>query len=366
MNKQSNPLSLFNLLKHRITNHHGQNFMEYAVLLMTVMAGIIIMGPYVTRSWNAQLKGWEDSVVDSMTDPLLEGNRVSISGCNCEDTRLLECGNPDGSTFCEVRKRHRTSKCEPPSICEQQGIPDEECVWDSACCDPLTPQLPENIDDLIKEHCLSANNGGDFSQCPCGIHAGCPNGHALSEPYVCGRDNTELTECLEYDLCSFECQVTTVPPVYYAGWCPDDNIGLPEDNIQNSAVWNSIHTNAEPTCSLPEEPPKCEWECLPEAYPMGFLNGFYTTCGQCKPGQLYQGVCPGSSCQAGITALGCGPTECVYQARRCVLDSKGTTVNHNTCLSEDGNSPAFCNDGRVIDNCGQCCSSGICSSPGKC
>jgi hypothetical protein len=41
------------------------------VLSILIMAGIIIGGPYVIRSWNAQVKGWEDSVVDSMNDPLL-------------------------------------------------------------------------------------------------------------------------------------------------------------------------------------------------------------------------------------------------------------------------------------------------------
>lgn len=48
----------------------AQHTLEYMVLLTLIMAGIIIGGPYVIRSWNAQMKGWEDSVVDSMTDPL--------------------------------------------------------------------------------------------------------------------------------------------------------------------------------------------------------------------------------------------------------------------------------------------------------
>ena len=49
----------------------GQHLLEYMVLSILIMAGIIIGGPYVIRSWNAQVKGWEDSVVDSMNDPLL-------------------------------------------------------------------------------------------------------------------------------------------------------------------------------------------------------------------------------------------------------------------------------------------------------
>lgn len=58
-------------IKHsRPTSKNGQHTLEYMLLLILIMAGIIIGGPYAIRSWNAQIKGWEDSVKDSMTDPL--------------------------------------------------------------------------------------------------------------------------------------------------------------------------------------------------------------------------------------------------------------------------------------------------------
>ncbi|MBI5024361.1 MAG: hypothetical protein HZC18_05090, partial [Candidatus Omnitrophica bacterium] len=47
-------------------DRRGQHTLEYLILMTLLMAGIIIGGPYVIRSWNAQMKGWEDSVVDSM------------------------------------------------------------------------------------------------------------------------------------------------------------------------------------------------------------------------------------------------------------------------------------------------------------
>jgi hypothetical protein len=37
-------------------NKQGQHAMEYVILLILIMAGIIISGPYVLRSWNANLK----------------------------------------------------------------------------------------------------------------------------------------------------------------------------------------------------------------------------------------------------------------------------------------------------------------------
>lgn len=56
----------------RFNNRNGQHTLEYMILLTLIMAGIIIGGPYVIRSWNAQVKGWEDSVIDSLNDPLVE------------------------------------------------------------------------------------------------------------------------------------------------------------------------------------------------------------------------------------------------------------------------------------------------------
>ena len=57
----------------KLSNKNAQHLLEYMVLSILIMAGIIIGGPYVIRSWNAQVKGWEDSVVDSMNDPLMNG-----------------------------------------------------------------------------------------------------------------------------------------------------------------------------------------------------------------------------------------------------------------------------------------------------
>lgn len=58
----------------KFADKNAQHLLEYMVLLTLIMAGIIIGGPYAIRSWNAQMKGWEDSVRDSMTDPLVNKN----------------------------------------------------------------------------------------------------------------------------------------------------------------------------------------------------------------------------------------------------------------------------------------------------
>src|SRR3989338_9053956 len=83
----------------KFANKNGQHALEYVILMTLIMAGIIIGGPYVIRSWNAQMKGWEDSVVDSMTDPPTEAppDIVSIPGCDfvswgtCDGLGLADC-----------------------------------------------------------------------------------------------------------------------------------------------------------------------------------------------------------------------------------------------------------------------------------
>lgn len=63
----------------KLTQKNAQHTLEYMVLLILIMAGIIIGGPYAIRSWNAQMKGWEDSVVDSMDDPLMEAPNGTVA-----------------------------------------------------------------------------------------------------------------------------------------------------------------------------------------------------------------------------------------------------------------------------------------------
>ena len=78
----------------KIKGTKAQHTIEYAVLLTLIMAGIIIAGPYVTRSWNANLKGWDDSVQDSLQDQLLEvpAASVPITGCDPQAWADEGCG----------------------------------------------------------------------------------------------------------------------------------------------------------------------------------------------------------------------------------------------------------------------------------
>ena len=51
-----------------VLNKKAQSVIEYTTMIMLVAAAIIVMGPYISRSVNAQLKMWEDKVNDAVFD----------------------------------------------------------------------------------------------------------------------------------------------------------------------------------------------------------------------------------------------------------------------------------------------------------
>ncbi len=63
----------------------AQHVIEYVVLITIAAIAVIIIGPYVVRSWNASVKSWDDSVVDTFNDPLLETNEL-VPVLDCPST----------------------------------------------------------------------------------------------------------------------------------------------------------------------------------------------------------------------------------------------------------------------------------------
>ncbi len=59
-------------------NKKAQHTLEYGIVLILIMTGIIIMGPYIIRGWNAQMKGWEDSVEDSLNEPMTTSSNTDL------------------------------------------------------------------------------------------------------------------------------------------------------------------------------------------------------------------------------------------------------------------------------------------------
>jgi uncharacterized protein (UPF0333 family) len=51
-----------------LNNNKAQQSSEYAVVFILIGLAVILMGPFVIRAWNAHIKSWEDSVIDSYRD----------------------------------------------------------------------------------------------------------------------------------------------------------------------------------------------------------------------------------------------------------------------------------------------------------
>ena len=86
---------MINLFKKLLPRtQRAQNLSEYSLLLALIMGSIIIAGPYVIRSVNANLKGWDDSIQDSVNDPLIQAppDVVTIPGCDCSGWTAAQCG----------------------------------------------------------------------------------------------------------------------------------------------------------------------------------------------------------------------------------------------------------------------------------
>ena len=268
----------------KLSSQNAQHTLEYMILLTLIMAGIIIGGPYVIRSWNAQMKGWEDSVVDSMTDPLTGAppNIVPITGCdfvswgscgfggccglgipffggqsvNCGEQQLLQLGvfNPPNCQWSDPSTCF--SGCSPVTIngvvvipgvarCDTTGTSSTDPNRNGCCTDWVTPS-----------GCTPAP-GPPY--CPvdsdCGVNVGCPDGQ-YRRTHTCDEGYTE-TECVPDPGCNFTCinplpgldETTSPPTLSNATFCAGDNAGLLGDT--NYVIMSS--------CT----PAKCEFVCNP-------------------------------------------------------------------------------------------------------
>ena len=302
----------------KLKGKEGQHAMEYMILLTLVMAGIIIAGPYVVRSWNANLKGWEDSALDSLQDPFLLGDPdpTLIGGCKLVsvDWSEVACNigiyDPcEGGTFtCGVKKMLEERTFDPPG-CQCAQPPSVRpkylrCTLHDCCCTAPVPTGKCGI---------NATGTGDILGCavfpppavtptqknPDGT---CPDG--MMEVYVtCGSDPSPRYGCIPHADCNFSCEepatIGTGPA--YGGLCLDDDIGLGSTTNYSYVAYDE--------CT---DPVKCERECAEDAFVFG--TGASSSCGPCLEEDIGidTGVCP----EGQYDPLGCPAGE--YKS--CCMD----------------------------------------------
>lgn len=129
----------------------AQSIIEYCLVATLVAAGIILMGPYVIRAVNAHLRSWEDSVYDSVNDPLLQTANVDFPPpiCDCSKKVKGACNGSGTSTTCDPITKVCTSTavtCTDIQMFYTQvctiincGPTTAECKPDPSCCTNWVP-----------------------------------------------------------------------------------------------------------------------------------------------------------------------------------------------------------------------------------
>ncbi len=122
-------------------NKRGQSIIEYALIAVLVILGIVFMGPYVLRSVNAHFKLWDEGVQDSFTENITQAPVNVIpnitTNCTCTDSDG-GCGSAT-SPQCPANERIWNHNCIPvDSQCD--GQPTFHCQPDDSCCTTYIPQ----------------------------------------------------------------------------------------------------------------------------------------------------------------------------------------------------------------------------------
>jgi hypothetical protein len=300
--------------KKYVLKEKGQHTIEYVILLTLIMAGIMIMGPYVIRSWNAQVKGWEDSVVDSLQDPLIgaPAGSINISGCDdqlvwfdlgCNLGALDEC-NPANSVNCSPIemlqwKEYLKDRCQCPSEKKISVGNYLRCVEHALCCTAWSP------------------SGAAIQPNDCGSPT-CPYGQ-VRQTRACGAGGLPTSQCVSDPACVFSCLGApgpSTPPAY--GTCDPPYpayVGLLDD---------TPYTYVDPGLC---DGTKCQVQCSPS-----YISYGGASCG-CPSGQLPTG--PGQTC---ICASG-------FVEQCSSGPHSGDSSYCNPCtIGPNAGDPAYCQD----------------------
>lgn len=255
-----------------LKNKSAQSVTEYALLIMVVMAGIIIGGPYVIRSWNAYLKGWDSSIEDSYSDPLKESESgIPLPTCdNCRFEAPTRCGgvSPCCGGGCEDNETELIRICDPVNC----APPLSRCEPDPGCCVTFDTGLcaGNNIPPCLDGQMGTITRCGDVDTPGCRPETNCQS------------------SCLNRPGNSFSCK----------------ELGELEDEED---LFSDTDYRVIPTCT----PAKCEVVCYDTFVPTPDRKDCVCQAGQhvvpknqetdlCPTGYCHQGSCPDGQFDASL------------------------------------------------------------------
>ncbi len=114
----------------------GQSIFEYTAMAMLIIVGVIVMGPYITRSLGAHFKLWQESVDDSVNDRMQSVPINITPDCVCSGDIQGGCGGhfQRENKTCAPNERYHSTKCSPPACGFGEDFT-EGCTPDVSCCE---------------------------------------------------------------------------------------------------------------------------------------------------------------------------------------------------------------------------------------
>ena len=301
----------------RIQSNLGQHLPEYMMVLVVVMAAIILMGTYIFRSWNAKMKGYDESIKESYNDPLLEARPVNLSGCDCTDWEWTgQCGaktltGSDGKAvtcplYYGFEQRSCTLNCNIPlglTVLRCTSNPHPLCCsdWSAGPCGPDACCGASNDPSLV-----GPLNSGCTPSSTCSGH-GCTYGY-MNVFRFCGGATLDKIKyaCMDpqplgFSTCIFHCPPYPNDPNIYTGMCSGDDAG----QIPPNTLITYVNEGA---CT---DPTKCQVQCNAPVY---FIIG--NICDTCfsRPGTVNEGLdSSGVSCSQSIFGASAGTPADIFR-----------------------------------------------------
>ena len=190
---------------------------EYALIAVLVILGIVFMGPYALRSVNAHFKMWDEGVQDSSKELITQApiGDVPFINATCTCSTSTSCGSPTG--LCAAYQLEEDYSCTPVGCNGSAGA--SKCIPDTTntCC--ATPvsigcgTVPLTSSSIPTEPCPTTNTSsgpvsifdpGTICSSPPGNLHNCYYGYEIYG-YQCGTNTT--------DICVYSPQPTGVCPL---------------------------------------------------------------------------------------------------------------------------------------------------------
>jgi len=208
----------------------GQSIVEYSLIAILVILGIVFMGPYVLRSIDAHFKLWDEGSQDSYQENLHQASLNVIpymnDDCTCTQTNSESCGGP--GLLCGANQHEVTWTCTPYQGCNGAkggstcvDAPDCcGCPQPSSNCGTVPLPIPNTYQSFPCPKISTNASSCSFSQTTCN----CPVGFTYdSTNQVCTPppSTTSTGNCYYgYRIYSYQCGSSTPSLCVLDPLCP--------------------------------------------------------------------------------------------------------------------------------------------------